>query len=245
MDCGFLRSPRHYSILASPASQRPSVAKEARGCLRFVTGRHAVGLWGAILVQTYRTIFVLVVGIFVSATASQAAQISEPFTAPNINNVGVFGSGGSGQFSQAATPIDQFDMSLGLLTNVSVSLTGRFDFSGGGSSDFNSAAIAATMVGFQFAVTNAGVTGNGTVPFNGFVSTSDAGILPSFTGSGQLAPLIEGTNTSSTSLLSVSLISGNVTYTYTPSLAVPEPGSFALLWSGLLTLFLAETRRRR
>jgi hypothetical protein len=229
-------------LCSDPAlsSSDQSVAKEGGGRLRFVTGLS----WGAISVQAYRKIIVLVVGVCISAAASQAATITEPFSAPDINNVGVFG-GGSDQFFQAATVIDQFNPALGLLTNVTVSLTGQFAFSGGGSSDVNSAAIGVAMVGFEFAVTNSSVTGNGPVTFNGFISTSNTGTLSSFTGPGQLTPLVEGTNTSTTSLLSVSLISGNVTYTYTPSLAVPEPGSFALLWSGLLGLFLAGTRRRR
>ncbi len=94
---------------------------------------------------------------------------------------------------------------------------------------------------------DASAIGNGTG--NAFIrnyTVSNSSVLAAFVGSGNVATSVDVRNTGGTSAaISSTFGTESLTYNFTPTVPVPEPGSLGLLGIGLLGLGLVGFASRR
>jgi hypothetical protein len=151
-----------------------------------------------------------------------------------------------GYTSETGTSFRQFNPAQGTLNSITFTDVVIAMFAGGGANEFNQAQYIISLNGVPF-VMSASRVGDGSAgasPNNFTESKQD--IAAAFVGSGNVATSLEVFNFNGTSAM-INSFPGieSVTYNFTPTLPVPEPGSLGLLGTGLLGLGLVGFASRR
>lgn len=149
----------------------------------------------------------------------------------------------SGSNSETGPTLNGFNSALGTLTSVVISDSVTATWSGGGSSDFNDASYF-VFVGSPILELVAAATGNTSGSDSGSLTLTDSADLARFAGGTQATSVAANNSPLATASLSSTFGTGTLTYNYTPATSVLEPGSLALLTTGLLGLALLRHRRR-
>ncbi len=152
----------------------------------------------------------------------------------------------SGYSSESGTSFAEFNPAQGTLNSITLNDTATATFSGGGVSDRNEAEYKISLPG-KFLLISADALGNSTATaFLHNLTVTDAGILAAFVGSGNVATSVDVSNAGGTSAAISSTFGTEIlTYNFTPTVPVPEPGSLGLLGIGLLGLGLVGFASRR
>lgn len=152
----------------------------------------------------------------------------------------------SGYTSETGTSFPQFNPAQGTLNSITFTDVAIAMFSGSVAPDLNQAQYIISLNGLPFVMT-ATTVGDGSAeasPSNFTESKQD--IAAVFVGTGNVATSVDVINFRGTiAVISSTFGPGLVTYNFTPTLPVPEPGSLGLLGTGLLGLGLVGFASRR
>jgi hypothetical protein len=183
----------------------------------------------------------LVGALVIAPAAARAATIMEPFTIALPSIPGFLGRFDSGFFPQ-------FDPTLGTLNDVTMSVTGSGTWTATVMGDLLSAQLDGRQ-GFasNIQIFNSGGSGSMPVHFNLSGTTNAAIVLAAWTGPGVnfVSLNLGGGAVGDTIQSGGSPLIGTFTFDYTPTAAVPEPSTWAMMLLGFAGLGFAFRQSRR